>query len=65
MNVLVISSTEDVKRPQKEARKEILENKKNFRHKVEDSFASNNSRAAVEQSADNDRLQPEQEVAGC
>ena len=37
-------STEDVKRPQKEARKEILENKKKFRHKVEDSFASNNSR---------------------
>ena len=37
-------STEDVKRLQKEARKEILENKKKFRHKVEDSFASNNSR---------------------
>ena len=35
-------STEDVKRLQ-EARKEILENKK-FQHKVEDSFASNNSR---------------------
>ena len=37
-------STEDVKRLQKEARKEILENKKKFRHRVEDSFASNNSR---------------------
>ena len=37
-------STEDVKRLQKEARKEILENKKKFRRKVEDSFASNNSR---------------------
>ena len=37
-------STEDVKRLQKEARKDILQNKKKFRHKVEDSFASNNSR---------------------
>ena len=37
-------STEDVKRLQKEARKEILQNKKKFRHKVEDSFASNNSK---------------------
>ena len=37
-------STEDVKRLQKEARKEILQNKKKFRHKVEDSFASNSSR---------------------
>ena len=37
-------STEDVKRLQKKARKEILQNKKKFRHKVEDSFASNNSR---------------------
>ena len=37
-------STEDVKQLQKEARKEISENKKKFRHKVEDSFAWNNSR---------------------
>ena len=37
-------SAEDVKRLQKEARKEILQNKKKFRHKMEDSFASNNSR---------------------
>ena len=37
-------STEHVKRLQKEARKEILQNKKKFQHNVEDSFASNNSR---------------------
>ena len=37
-------STEDVKRLQKEARKETLQNKKKFRHKVEDSFASHNSK---------------------
>ena len=41
--VLGQGSTEDVKHLQKEARKEIFENKK-FQHRVEDSFASNNSR---------------------